>query len=201
MQKLTCLIMFLLFLNAPAQCRITGADVIQVGERQVYQLEGEEGACAECVQWTYLDQRILLESDPGFRKLSVKGSLPGISVLYAEIKTDHGLFKCEKTIEVIAPTTPVIPADADCKLEMDSLAQKKLSAGLVEFSARVKGSGVSHLWSVHYRSGAVQKSSDVHPKFTYTPEDVIDRVEVKVSTENCFRILTKSYDVNFWHFF
>ena len=63
MKKILFLTVLLNSIFAFSQCTITGADQLQVGERQVYTATNSEADCESCYQWTYLDQKIILESD------------------------------------------------------------------------------------------------------------------------------------------
>lgn len=59
-----------------AQCTITGAETIEVGEKQIYKVTGQGVVCADCYEWSYPDQKIIFEGETNKSEIKVKGSVP-----------------------------------------------------------------------------------------------------------------------------
>ena len=61
MKKYFLIFGLLSFMFSSAQCTIIGADQVQVGERQTYSVENGMADCSDCYEWSYLDQKIILD--------------------------------------------------------------------------------------------------------------------------------------------
>jgi hypothetical protein len=91
MKKMLLFIVLLTFCFGFDQCVISGPDQIQVGERQVYKETENNLSCNDCYEWSYLDQKVLLESNSSSNEITLKGSLPGEAILSLEIKGKEGI--------------------------------------------------------------------------------------------------------------
>lgn len=186
-----------------SQCTITGPDQLQVGERQTYTATNDDAAeCLDCFQWAYLDQKILLESNTQQNDLAVKGAVPGAALLTLEIKTKNGKAKCEKLIEVVVPTSNTISNDnVKCDLAVNSFKEVRAIDKMVVFEPETSETNLKLNWTVTYRNGEIRKSSEIKPKFDYSNDHVIDKVEMEVFLNRCTAKISKSYNANFWYFF
>ena len=72
-----------------SQCTIIGADIIEVGEKQIYKVSNQGDVCADCYQWIYLDQKIIFEGDTNKNEVKLKGSVPGDAVFSVEINSKN----------------------------------------------------------------------------------------------------------------
>lgn len=203
MKKILFILALLNFGLAFSQCTITGADQLQVGERQVYTATNSDATeCLDCYQWTYLDQKILLESDTKKNDLTVKGAVPGSALLSLEIKTKDGKSKCEKLIKVIAPTSNILTNDnVKCDIGVSAFKEVRATDKKVAFEPETAETNLSYIWTVTYRNGDIKKSAEKKPQFDYSNEHVIDKVEMEVFLDRCSTKISKSYNSNFWYFF
>lgn len=202
MKKILLVIAFLNFSFAFSQCTITGADQLQVGERQVYKATGNEDSCTDCYQWIYQDQKFLLENDTHQSEITLKGAVPGEAVLALEIDTKNGKLKCKKTVKVIAPTTNILAGDLlKCDIPVEAFKEIRVANDKVAFEPETSEKKYTYLWTVTYRGGAKKVSSDQKPQFDFSNGNVIDNVELQVTFDRCTKKISKSYDTNFWYFF
>lgn len=191
-----------IFTGLFAQCNIAGADQIQVGERQQYSAENASADCVECYDWSYIDQKIILEGNTHLNPLTVKGAVEGNAILSVEIKTGTGTSKCRKTIEVIAPTSKVLDVNAPkCNIEIDGFKEIRNSDTVVIFEPAASENKLHYKWIVTYRNGSEKVSNDKLGKFEFSTENVIDHVELSVSDKSCNRRISKTYNNSFWYFF
>lgn len=202
MKKLILLLAMLNFSLAFSQCTITGADQVQVGERQNYTAEASADASPNAYEWIYLDQKMIPQSDLNQNILTVKGSVPGKSVLSLEIKTAAGTSKCDKSIEVIAPLSVALDINAQkCDIEIDAFKEVRVSDTNVAFEALAPVNNFNYQWTVHYRNGFKKFSNEKAGTFDFSMEQVIDLVELTVTDKKCTKKILKMYNPNFWYFF
>ncbi len=202
MKNFYLLFALLSFVFNAAQCTITGPDQVQVGERQTYSISDNNVQCTDCYQWTYLDQKVILEGDTRSDTLTLKGSVPGNAIVFLEIKTGEGTLKCQKEINVIVPTSTVLDVNAPkCNIKIDSFKEVRVSDKVVVFEPNEAENNLKYQWTVTYRNGSKIVSNERSGKFNYSNSDVIDHVELKIIDKGCSKKISKSYNNNFWYFF
>ncbi|WP_313504364.1 hypothetical protein [Kaistella carnis] len=202
MKKLSLLLAVLNFSFAISQCTITGAAQVQVGERQTYSVEVSKDLPANSYEWIYMDQKMIPQSELNLNSLTVKGSVPGKSVLSLEIKTAAGTSKCEKSIEVIAPLSVSFDSNAQkCNIEIDAFKEVRISDTNVALEAIAPNNNFNYQWTVHYRNGSKKVSNEKVGTFAFSNEKVIDLVELNVTDKKCTKKISKTYNHNFWYFF
>ena len=201
MKKNVLLFSLLSFSMAFSQCTISGADQIQVGERQNYTAELPADYVPSSYEWIYLDQKIIPQIDLNQNFLVAKGSDLGKSMLTLEIKNANGKIKCQKAITVIAPLTNVFPAAPNCDIKIDGFTEVRVSNETVVFEPSSSEGKYTYNWIVTYRSGKKELSTQKSGKFSYSNQNVIDQVELELKEGRCSKKITKPYDTNFWYFF
>ena len=202
MKKLLFLLAVLNFSFAISQCTITGADQVQVGERQTYSVEVSKDLPATSYEWIYMDQKMIPQSQLNLNSLTVKGSVPGKSVLSLEIKTVGGISKCQKSIEVIAPLSVALDINAQkCNIEIDAFKEVRISDTNVALEAIAPNNNFNYQWTVHYRNGSKKVSNEKVGTFDFSNEKVIDLVELNITDKKCTKKISKTYNHNFWYFF
>lgn len=202
MKKLSLLLAVLNFSFAISQCTITGAAQVQVGERQTYSVEVSKDLPANSYEWIYMDQKMIPQSELNLNALTVRGSVPGKSVLSLEIKTAAGTSKCEKSIEVIAPLSVSLDSNAQkCNIEIDAFKEVRISDTNVALEAIAPNNNFNYQWTVHYRNGSKKVSNEKVGTFAFSNEKVIDLVELNVTDKKCTKKISKTYNHNFWYFF
>ena len=202
MKKLSLLLAVLNFSFAISQCTITGAAQVQVGERQTYSVEVSKDLPANSYEWIYMDQKMIPQSELNLNSLTVKGSVPGKSVLSLEIKTAAGTSKCEKSIEVIAPLSVSLDSNAQkCNIEIDAFKEVRISDTNIALEAIAPNNNFNYQWTVHYRNGSKKVSNEKVGTFSFSNEKVIDLVELNVTGKKCTKKISKTYNHNFWYFF
>ena len=202
MKKILLLTALLNSILAFSQCIITGADQLQVGERQVYKAAKTSVDSLDFYQWSHLDQKVLLENSTQQNELSLKGAVPGNARLTLEIKTKDDVEKCEKIIKVIMPTSNIITnTDPKCDFALSSFKEIKSSDKTVNFEPETSEINFTYRWTVYYRNGNKKVSTESKPQFEFSNEEVIDKVDMEVFRDRCTKKITKSYGGNFWYFF
>jgi len=197
-------LLFLAILNfsfAFSQCTISGADEVQVGERQIYTAEIMADELENSYEWIYLDQKVIPEGDLLQKSLIVKGSVPGTSVLSLQITKNKDRVKCQKTIKVIAPKSTVFPGEPNCDIKVLSFSETRTSNSSVVFEPDYIDKNYSYKWIVTYRSGRVENSAESKGTFKYANDNVIDKVELHIVAGLCSKNIVKPYETNFWYFF
>jgi hypothetical protein len=198
MKKSLLFIALLNFSFVFSQCTISGADQIQVGERQNYTAEIRADYAPNSYQWIYLDQKIIPQSEVDQNFLIAKGSDLGKSMLTLEIKNAKGKIKCQKEITVIAPIANVFQETSNCN-DIVSFKEIKISNETVVFEPNSSEGKYTYNWVVSYRSGKKDLSDQKSGKFTYSNQDLIDQVELVIKDGKCSKKITKTYDTNFWY--
>lgn len=202
MKNLLCFLALFIFGFISAQCVITGADQLQVGEKQVYTVALDSGSCEDCYRWSHEGQNIIFESGTRISEVTLKGAVPGKAIVNLNLKLPRGSQKCEKVISVIAPLTSIlIPATKDCDIRVEGIKEFKSGSNTVTFEAGETGSDQAYMWTVTYRSGVTKSSRATSPQFDFSDNNVISSVALQVTTKNCARTLSKNYHDNFWYFF
>lgn len=202
MKKILLIGFLFIFTGLFAQCTITGADQIQVGEKQQYSADNASADCVDCYDWSYMDQKIILEGNTYLNPLTIKGAVQGNATLSLEIKTPTGTSKCKKSIQVIAPTSKVLDVNAQkCNIEIDGFKEIRNSDNVVMFEPAGSENKLTYQWTVTYRNGSKKVSNEKLGKFDFSNENVIDSVELSVSDRGCNKKISKTYNSNFWYFF
>lgn len=185
-----------------AQCTITGAEAIEVGEKQIYKVTGQGDVCADCFEWIYPDQKIIFEGETNKSEIKVKGSVPGDAVFSVKINSKNIPLKCSKQIKVIEPATKFRAGDIEkCEIPVTDFKEIKVGDKKVAFEAETADENYTYLWTAFYRDGTQKTSTDRKPQFEVTNDHVIDKVEVQVTLKTCTKKISKSYHSNFWYFF
>jgi len=185
-----------------SQCTIIGADIIEVGEKQIYKVSNQGDVCADCYQWIYLDQKIIFEGDTNKNEVKLKGSVPGDAVFSVEINSKNNRLKCSKQIKIIEPTTNLKAGEPDkCDILLQVFNEKRSGEKKVVFEAETTEKNYSYLWTATYRDGTKKTSSNQKGEFEVTNDHVIDQMELQVSLNGCTKKISKSYHSNFWYFF
>lgn len=202
MKRILLIVAFCNFTYFFSQCTISGADQIQVGEKQIYAAASSENCSGDCYQWSYLDQKILLETDERHREITIKGSVPGQAILNLEINAPSGRLTCQKSITVIAPLSDDLNVNRQkCDINIDGFKEVRTSDQLVMFSPQTSETKLTFEWKVIYKDGDAKKSTQQNPQFEYSLQRAISQVELNVSLEGCTKRIIKNYDTNFWYFF
>lgn len=200
MKKVILLITLFSYLGLFAQCKISGPDQLQVGERQIYTAEKADPSCENCFEWSHLDQQIILETATNANPLTVKGTVTGDAVLSLKISLPDEILTCKKVIKVIEPTSTIMDNSHKCIIEVDSIIEKVISENQVIFEASISADNMPLKWTLFYRNGT-QKVSDQHkPTFEFSTGNPIDKVELMVGTKKCNKSIVKSYHKFFWFF-
>ena len=202
MKKFILVIALLFYAGLFSQCNIIGPDQIQVGERQNFTAEISADSAANNYEWIYLDQKMIPQNDLNQKILTVKGSVPGKSVLSLKIKAAGKTSNCKKSIDVIAPLSVALDINAQkCDIEIEAFKEIRVSNTIVAFEAIAADNSFTYQWTIHYRNGSKKVSNDKVGKFDYSSENVIDQVELNITDKKCTKKISKTYNHNFWYFF
>ena len=202
MKKLLLLLSLATFSVLFSQCNIVGADQIQVGEKQQYAVENAVAECNDCYKWIYADQAILFETDARSNPLTVKGAVTGTAILSLEIKTPKETLKCQKTIQVIEPTSKVLTINAPkCNIDVEVFNEVRNSGELVTFVPLNNEGVYKYEWTATYGNGDVKVMNEKNPVFGYSQANGILDMKLKVTSDQCVRTISKKYEPSFWMYF
>ena len=202
MKKFILVLALLFYAGLFSQCNIIGADQIQVGERQNYMAEISADSTVNNYEWIYLDQKMIPQNDLNQNVLTVKGSVPGKSVLFLKIKAANKTYNCKKLIEVIAPLSVAPDVNAQkCDIEIETFKEIRVSNTTVALEAIAAVNSFTYQWTTHYRNGSKKGSTEQIGKFDYSNENVIDQIDLHITDKKCTKKISKTYNYNFWYFF
>lgn len=202
MKKILFLLTLLSFTYGFSQCFIEGDSQIKAGESRVYTIKNNTAQCADCHQWSFFGGSVTLEGDVKQNTIKVKGNAAGKTILSLEMLSDKGIVRCSKNIDVIPPLSQengsLISA---CDIGLDSFKEVKLSDGVVSFVPAKSESGLKYEWTAEYENGERKTSAEPTSQFSYSRENGIRSLMLRVMSSKCMRNFTKTYDANYWKFY
>lgn len=202
MKKILFLLTLLSFTYGFSQCFIEGSPQIKVGETHVYTIKNNTAQCNDCHQWSSFGGNITLEGDVKQNTVKIKGNAPGKTILSLEMISDKGILRCSKTVDVLTPPSQEINAfSTGCDIGLDSFREVKVSDGVVSFVPAKTEASLKYEWTAVYDNGDEIKSAEHTPKFSYSKENGIKTLMLRVTSSKCMRNFTKTYDANYWRFY
>lgn len=202
MKKILFLLTLLSFTYGFSQCFIEGNPNLTVGESQTYTVKNNTAQCIDCHQWTSFGGNISLEGDIKQNSIKVKGNAAGKTILSLEMISEKGLLRCSKTIDVLnKPSTDINLLSSACDIGLDSFKEVKVSDGVVSFIPAKTEGNLKYEWNAEYENGDKKSSAESTAQFTYSKENGIKTLMLRVMTDRCMRNFTKTYDANYWRFY
>ncbi|MBH1960400.1 MAG: hypothetical protein I8H68_09840 [Flavobacteriia bacterium] len=202
MKKILFLLTLLSFTFVYSQCFIEGNSQIKAGESEVYTIKNNTAQCADCHQWSSFGGNVSLEGDVKQHTIKVKGNAGGKTILSLEMLSDKGILRCSKNIDVVNPVSQENHSSTSaCDVSLDSFKEVKVSDGVVSFVPAKSESGVKYEWTAEYENGDKKTSAEPTAQFSYSRENGIKTLMLRVTSSKCMRNFTKTYDANYWRFY
>ena len=201
MKKILLLLTFLSFTYGFAQCYIEGNSSITVGETETYTLKNNAGQCTDCHHWSTFARNVTLQGDVKQSIIKVNAQGAGQFILSMDMLSPRGKVQCSKVIDVVPKPSAEIYNSPTCDIGTEGFKEVKVSDGVVSFvPAKTEGS-LKYEWTAVYDNGDEIKSAEHTPKFSYSKENGIKTLMLRVTSSKCMRTFTKTYDANYWKFY
>ncbi|WP_304344172.1 hypothetical protein [Chryseobacterium koreense] len=212
MKKLLVLFSSALMTGVFAQCTISGPSNLPVGSTATYSVDIDDAQCSNCHLWESHGSVASISPNAKKRAVRVTGNSNGNMTLSLAMLTPKGVSQCNKTIAVgnyatsgAAATT--ISRDrseysttnaANCNSDFTNYSEMRKSDGIVAFVPSTTNADYKYYWETTYANGEVRTSNDTTPNFSYSKENGISSVKVRITSPNCISNFTKSYNATYW---
>lgn len=208
MKKWTLLSTLFCALLFNAQCTINGKNTLNIGETVNYSVDMELAQCTDCHLWTYAGNGINLEGDTRKNTVTVRGANGGRAVISVTYLSSMGISQCSKNIDVLASggyadnnAGNTNPSQVNCDVQVANFKEVKVDDGVVSFFPQGDNGNFNYEWTALYVDGSTKTSKDKVPQFTFTPNVGILKISAKITSNICYKTLSKTYDVNYWKSF
>ncbi|UOE41673.1 hypothetical protein MTP09_03265 [Chryseobacterium suipulveris] len=213
MKKILTVFSAMLFTSAFSQCVINGNSEIRMGTTSNYTIQNNQSQCGNCHLWENKGSVASLNGDVRKSSIRVRGNTPGTMTLQHTALTLQGVTECSKTINIVdgtgirvnsnASSTGVSNSNAssNCDIVFDNYVEVKNSDGLVSFRPEVQNSRYKYEWTATYANGEQKTSTADIPNFSYTGDNGISSVAVKITSPSCIKNFNKKYNSTYWKTF
>lgn len=198
-----------------AQCNIAGPSSINVSEETAYIIPNEIAQCKDCHLWVALGSDFLISGDNRQNSVKVKATNGGRKILSATVLTSKGILQCCKNIDVLIATSGTPSSNSSittsstasqnsqpaCDVKVDNFKEVKYDEGIVTFFPNSNDASYIYNWTISYDNGETKTSNEKIPQFSYSAENGIKTVRVKIISAKCYKDYSKTYDSNFWKYF
>lgn len=212
MKKLLVLFSSALMTSAFAQCTIDGPSSLAVGSTATYSVNMDDAQCSNCHLWENHGSVASMSSNAKKRAVRVTGNSTGNMTLSLAMLTPKGISQCNKTISVgnnvasnaAATTSSRDRTDysttnaANCNSDFTNYTEMRKSDGVVAFVPSTTNTDYKYRWEATYANGEVKTSTDSTPNFSYSKDNGISSVKVRITSPNCISNFTKSYNATYW---
>lgn len=201
MNKITTLFFGMLSSLGIAQCDISGASTLQVGQSVTYATHPTDVQCKDCHQWAISGDHGIISTDKKLNKIDFKATRAGNATVSLVYLSPRGVEKCSKEIQIIDPTATkrVVQKtqDSDCDIEFADFKEVKINENTIAFFPN-SSQKLNYTWETHYQNGQIESSTDKVPQFTLSAKNPIVSVKIKLTSAICFKQISKSYDASYW---
>ncbi len=191
-----------------AQCNIAGKSSIQVLETETYTLMSGNGQCVDCHLWVNLGGNTSIVGDNKQNSVKLTSNSAGRAVLTLSVLTNQGLVQCSKNIDIFNTlsgeniSNQTVPKETvNCDIDISGFKEVKVTDGVVSFFPSSSDKEFKFEWIAIYGNGEEKQSKERVPQFSYSAENPISIVKLKVISPICIKNLSKSYEANYWKFF
>lgn len=182
-----------------AQCNIIGKANVGINETAEYSVD-MEGQCADCYQWKTINNQSVIMGSGTQKKVGVKGTGNGQTLLSVTVLTPQGVSMCSKTIGVgdvnNAPNNNR-ETEPNCDVDVREFKETKISEGLMAFFPSATNNVYNYQWTATYANGETKTSNEKVPQLQYP----MQTIKLRVTSKKCYKEYTKTYTDSFWRFF
>ena len=118
-----------------------------------------------------------------------------------DMLSPRGKVQCSKVIDVVPKPSAEIYNSPACDIGLDSFKEVKISDEVVSFVPAKTERSLKYEWTAVYDNGNEIKSAEHTPQFSYSKENGIKTLMLRVTSSKCMRTFTKTYDANYWRFY
>ncbi|KQT16000.1 hypothetical protein ASG31_13560 [Chryseobacterium sp. Leaf404] len=196
MKTVFILILTTMSLLLPAQCQITGASTVKVGD-SLQLMSNTAAKCIDCYRWNVSSDELLHIQSSAEGKIILKALKAGTINVNLTVETADGKFTCEKNVEIQNPS-PV--KEKQCDIEISDFKDVKVDDSTMSFFPDKISQKYFYYWQATYSDGSIKESEEKIPQFPNSPSAIINTVLVKIinKSSNCFSVITRTYDEKFW---
>lgn len=193
-----------------AQCTITGKSTISLLSEEIYSVANEIAQCKDCHLWTESGTSSGIFGDNRQSSVKFRANSAGRQVLSVSILTQKGLVQCSKNIDIVennpaSENGVVTIADpeqkVECNIKTKDLKEVKYAENIVSFFPLGDDISLKYTWTATYFDGREIVSKEKVPQFPFSKTDGIKTIKLQMISDNCMKILSKSYDSNYWEYF
>ncbi|GGG61152.1 hypothetical protein [Epilithonimonas arachidiradicis] len=193
---------FLAITNLHGQCAITPSKIPTLNEITTITV-GANAQCDECYSWKSSNEQVVkIEGNNKLKSVNLAGKSYGKSTISVSILTDNGVVLCEKNIEIVDPKQSLQQnlLDNSCGINIDDFKDVKVSESIISFFPNANSGDYLYKWTVTYANGETSESTEKIPQFTYSENNYITTVKLKISNKVllCSITLSKKFDANYW---
>lgn len=180
----------------PAQCQITGASTVKVGD-SIQLMSDTAAKCIDCYRWNVSSDEFLSIQSSGEGKITLKALKAGTAKINLTVETADGKLNCEKDLEIRNPSQV---KEKQCDIEISDFKDVKVDDNTMSFFPNKMSQKYSYYWQVTYADGSTKESEEKIPQFPNSPAAIINTVSVKITNKslNCFSVITRTYGEKFW---
>lgn len=180
----------------PAQCQITGASTVKVGD-SIQLMSDTAAKCIDCYRWNVSSDEFLSIQSSGEGKITLKALKAGTAKINLTVETADGKLNCEKDLEIQNPSQV---KEKQCDIEISDFKDVKVDYNTMSFFPNKMSQKYSYYWQAIYADGSTKESEEKIPQFPNSPAAIINTVSVKITNKslNCFSVITRTYGEKFW---
>ncbi|WP_262151117.1 hypothetical protein [Chryseobacterium foetidum] len=196
MKTIFILILTSMSLLLPAQCQITGASTVKVGD-SIQLMSNTAAKCIDCYRWNVSSDEFLSIQSSGEGKITLKALKAGTANINLTVETAHGKLNCEKDLEIQNHSQV---KEKQCDIEISDFKDVKVDDTTMSFFPNKMSQKYSYYWQAIYADGSTKESEEKIPQFPNSPAAIINTVSVKITNKslNCFSVITRTYGEKFW---
>lgn len=198
--------------SAFAQCTINGPSTLAVGSSATYSVNDDTAQCANCHLWENNGSVASMSANAKRRATRVTGNSSGNMTLSLTMLTPKGVSQCHKSIQVgnsVSSGSSVTTSSgnrsdysttnsANCNTDFTNYSEMRKGDGLVAFVPSTTNADYKYQWTANYANGDVKTSTDSRPNFSYSKDNGISSVSVRITSPNCISNFTKTYNATYW---
>ena len=203
MKKILSLFSVLLMTSAFAQCNINGNSEIRVGTTSTYSVQNDIAQCRDCHLWENNGGVASLQGNVKRNSVRLTGNSVGKMTLNFAMLSPQGIVQCSKNIEVVDSSGrrsdfSSTNSSTNCNSDFTDYAEKKNTDGMVTFVPSTNRTDYKYEWTATYSNGDSKTSTSSTPNFSYSKENGISSVTVRITSPNCISNFSKTYNATYW---
>ncbi|MGC4128821.1 MAG: hypothetical protein QM564_04515 [Bergeyella sp.] len=182
-----------------SQCAIDGNPTIKKGESEVYTTD-LSAQCDECYQWSIDEGKVSVISNNKFKEIKLKANTAGQTTISVSAQTSSGMKKCSQTI-TITENENIPDNKSKCNISISDFKDVKVSDTVMSFfpDAKLADGNYKYTWTATYTNGTREEHKERIPEFEFSSQNTITEVKLKIENNLCYKVLTKTYNPEYWN--